>query len=384
MRMRRLIIIIVVLVIVAVVVCVGGSQIANRMAPNLGTPAPATTPTALQVVIKARGEVVPAEQEQVSFRSGGIVDQVLAAEGDVVEAGALLAVLDTSDLAAAMQNAEDVLALQEASLTKLKVPATEEDIAAAEAELASAQATLTDLLALPDEEAIDLARIALEQARNSLWSAQVQRDSLPAGPSRKQAEAVVANAELAVRIAEIEYEQAQKGADATQLAAARSRVAQAQATLSKLKAGPSEEDLRAAELAVQQAENQLDQARWSPDEVELRAPFSGTLVSFDLHEGDFVTAGAPVATLADLSEFVVKTTDLDEWGVARIAADQPVKLVFTAFEDKTLYGTVTDIAEQPTTLSTGDVAYAVTIALDDQDPELRWGMTARVEFEEAE
>ena len=384
MRMRRLIIIIVVLAIVAVAVCVGGGQIARKMAPSLGTPTPEATPTALQTIIKARGEVQPAQQEQASFRASGTVAQVLVAEGDVVEEGEPLAVLDTADLEAAVQNAEDALALQEASLAKLKVPAAEEDITAAEAELASAQAALADLLALPDEEAIELARIALEQARNSLWSAQVQRDSLPGSPARKQAEAAVANAELAVRIAEIEYERAQKGADATQLAAARSRVAQAQATLAKLKAGPSEEDLHAAKLAVQQAEHQLEQARWSPDEVELRAPFSGTLVSFDLHEGDFVTAGAPVATLADLSEFVVKTTDLDEWGVARIAVDQPVKLVFTAFEDKTLSGTVTDIASQPTTLPAGDVAYTVTIALDRQDPELRWGMTARVEFEEAE
>jgi len=384
MRMRRLIIIVVVLAVVAVVVCVGGGQIARRMVPNIGTPTPATTPSALQAVIKARGQVLPAHQMQVSFRTSGIVGQVLVAEGDVVEKGELLAVLDTTDLEAAVQNAEDAVALQEAALAQLKVPPAEEDVAAAEAELASAQAALADLLALPDEEAVEMARLALEQARNSLWSAQSQRDAIPTGgPFRNQAEAAVANAELAVRIAEIEYAQAQKGADATQLADARSRIAQARATLAKLRAGPSTEEIRAAELAVQQVQHQLDQARQALNDVELRAPFSGTLVSFDLHEGDLVTAGAPVATLADLNEFIVKTTDLDEWGAARISVGQPVKLVFTAFDDKTLSGTVTEIAAQPTTLATGDVAYTVTIALAQQDPELRWGMTARVEFEEA-
>ncbi|MCR4407319.1 MAG: efflux RND transporter periplasmic adaptor subunit [Anaerolineae bacterium] len=382
MKMRRLIIIIVALAVIAVVVCVGGGQIASRMVPNIGTPTPVTTPVALQAIIKARGQVLPVRQGKVSFRTSGIVGQVLVAEGDVVEEGRLLAVLDTTNLNAAVQNAEDAVALQEAALAKLKVPPAEEDIAAAEAELASAQAALSDLLALPDEEAIELARIALEQARNSLWSAQSQRDAIPSGgPLRNQAEAAVANAELAVRVAEIEYQRAQKGADAKELAAARARVAQARATLAKLKAGPNAEELRAAELAVQQVQHQLDQARQALDDVELRAPFSGTLVSFDLREGDLVAAGAPVATLADLSEFVVETTDLDEWGVARIAVGQPVKLVFTAFDDKTLSGKITKIAAQPTTLATGDVAYTVTIALDKQDPELRWGMTARVEFE---
>lgn len=384
MRMRRLIIIVVVLVVVVVVVCIGGSQIASRMVPNMGTPTPATTPATLQAIIKARGQVLPARQEQVSFHISGIVGQVLVAEGDVVEEGQVLAVLDTTNLDAAVQNAEDAVALQEATLAKLKVPPAEEDIAAAEAELASAQAALADLLALPDEEAIELARIALEQARNSLWSAQSQRDAIPAGgPLRNQAEAAVANAELAVRVAEIEYQRAQKGTDTAQLAAARARVAQARATLAKLQAGPSAEESRAAELAVQQVQHQLEQARQALNDVELRAPFSGTLVNFDLHEGDLVTAGVPVATLADLNELVVETTDLDEWGAARISVGQSVKLVFTAFDDKTLSGTVTKIAHQPTTLATGDVAYTVTIALDQQDAELRWGMTARVEFEEA-
>lgn len=384
MRMRRLIIIVVVLAVVAVVVCIGGSQIAKKMVPNIGTPTPVSTPAALRAIIKARGQVLPARQEQVSFHISGIVGQVLVAEGDVVEKGQLLAVLDTTNLDATVQNAEDAVALQEATLAKLKVPPAEEDIAAAEAELASAQAALADLLALPDEEAIELARIALEQARNSLWSAQSQRDAIPAGgPLRNQAEAAVANAELAMRVAEIEYQRAQKGADATQLAAARARVAQARATLAKLRAGPSAEEIRAAELAVQQVQHQLEQARQALNDVELRAPFSGTLVGFDLHEGDLVSAGMPVATLASLNEFIVETTDLDEWGVARIAVGQPVKLVFTAFDDKTLSGTVTEIAHRPITLATGDVAYTVTITLDKQDPELRWGMTARVEFEEA-
>jgi len=35
-------------------------------------------------------------------------------------------------------------------------------------------------------------------------------------------------------------------------------------------------------------------------------------------------------------------------------------------------------------LPTGDVAYKVTIALDEFDPQLRWGMSVRVEFEKLE
>jgi multidrug resistance efflux pump len=60
---------------------------------------------------------------------------------------------------------------------------------------------------------------------------------------------------------------------------------------------------------------------------------------------------------------------------------QPARIRVNAFNDKTLTAKVTEIAGQSVLLASGDVSYPVTLVLDRQDPELRWGMTVKVEFQ---
>ena len=77
---------------------------------------------------------------------------------------------------------------------------------------------------------------------------------------------------------------------------------------------------------------------------------------------------------------LVQTTDLDEFGTARVKIGQPATIRVNAFNDKTLTGKVSEIASQSVLLASGDVSYPVTILLDAQDPDLRWGMTVKVTF----
>jgi len=59
---------------------------------------------------------------------------------------------------------------------------------------------------------------------------------------------------------------------------------------------------------------------------ELRAPFSGIIGKLDLKKGRIHSAGTTVATLADLSEWQIETTDLTD----TIARDTD----FTCFHDE--------------------------------------------------
>jgi hypothetical protein len=104
------------------------------------------------------------------------------------------------------------------------------------------------------------------------------------------------------------------------------------------------------------------------------------VVEVAFEEGEMVPTGAPFITVADLAELRVETTDLDEWGAVDVQVGQAVRITVNAFEDKILSGQVTAIASRGTLLNTGDTAYKVTIALDEQDSSLRWGMTTKVEF----
>ena len=89
-----------------------------------------------------------------------------------------------------------------------------------------------------------------------------------------------------------------------------------------------------------------------------------------------------VLTLADLSRLEVETTDLSERDVPLIAVGRPATVLVQASNEQ-ITGRVAAIAPQSTIVG-GDVVYAVTIALDDQPADLRWGMTVDVEIEGGE
>ena len=93
---------------------------------------------------------------------------------------------------------------------------------------------------------------------------------------------------------------------------------------------------------------------------------------------DVARPGAPAVTLVDLSTLRVETTDLDEWAAAQVSEGGEATIVFTAFDDKTLNGTITGMALRGEKLPAGDVVYRVIIELDEPDPELQWGMTVRI------
>jgi multidrug resistance efflux pump len=254
------------------------------------------------------------------------------------------------------------------------------EIAVRMAEISYLQAQNADAT----EEVIAAAKASVAAAEAGVINAQAQVADVD--DQVAQAEAAVAQAEATVIQAEAGVSQAEAGASQAEASAlqAEASVSQAQAALDRLRAGPDELAVAQVALSVRQAEAELERARTCLLDVEIHAPFDGTISAIDMEEGDPITAGAPVVTVADLSGWKVETEDLDEWGVTLIATEEAVKLVFTAFDDKTLSGHIEAIDLNPTELPTGDVAYKVTIALDEFDPALRWGMSVRAEFQKSE
>lgn len=114
--------------------------------------------------------------------------------------------------------------------------------------------------------------------------------------------------------------------------------------------------------------------------AELRAPHAGVITSLDLKASEYATSGQPVLTLADISKWLVKTSDLTEIDVINIEEGQPVTVKLDAMPDKEFKGNVLSIS-QSYSENQGDVVYEVTILLTDIDPSMRWGMTAVVTFE---
>jgi multidrug resistance efflux pump len=124
----------------------------------------------------------------------------------------------------------------------------------------------------------------------------------------------------------------------------------------------------------------VDAAQVALDNQTLTAPFAGTVADVTVELGEIVSPGVPAAIVADLSGWLVETTDLTELDVVAVAVDQTADVRADALPDDVFTGVVTDIASDAEEVR-GDITYRVTLRLDDDAEaleKLRWGMTVFV------
>ncbi len=103
-------------------------------------------------------------------------------------------------------------------------------------------------------------------------------------------------------------------------------------------------------------------------------------MTLDVDQGEIATPGLAVLRLADTANWQVETTDLTELNIANVAEGMPVTMTFDAISGLELPGKVTAIKPFGESKQ-GDIVYTVVITPDQQDPRLRWNMTAKVTIE---
>lgn len=381
--MKRFIII---LVILGVVVGAGwlvlsrASQMrANAASTSLDTAQ--VTRGAIDLAVAATGSLVPNRQTTLALGTSGTVSEVLVSKGERVTAGQVLARLDTTDIELSIRQAEISLKNAEASLARASKGPSEEDLAAARAALAAAQANLADLTSGPSETDLRQAELAVDQAKNSLWAAQSNRDVINANPAahpgtKSQAEAQVLNAEIQVELAQMNLEKLQGAVKWSTRQNAASQLAQAQASLARLESSPSPEDIAIAQGQVDQAKLNLEIARRRLDDAVLTAPFAGVLADWRLSVNDTVVPSSPAGVLVDDSAYYIDVS-IDETEVGSLVAGQKVTILFDAFPTTPLTGSVGEIGVVGTPAQ-GIVYYNVRINLPQTDLPLRPSLTASV------
>jgi len=383
--MRRAVLIVVILAVV-----VGGSiwgygAFSGEKAAKLpeGIETGEVTRGDITALVSATGSIAPEARTSVVFRASGEVREVLVERGDQVKKGQILARLDVRALEIAVAQAELAMRISELQLARLEADPSEEDLAAALASVASAEENLDVLLDAPTERDVELAKLSVDQAMNSLWSAQASRDSTAGSPISSagavaSAEGGVANAEIAVRLAEIQYEQTLGGASEQAIKAAETQLAQARASLSKLRGGPSAEDLEMASLQVEQSRLSLESTLLRMEDATITAPFDAVVVDVGLREGEMASPSGPAIVLVDVSHFHTDVF-IDELDIGRIEVGQEVSLELDAFLGEELKGQITHI-DAIGTASQGLVTYKVTIDVGSPSLPVKPDMTAGVKI----
>jgi len=120
----------------------------------------------LTLGVSATGQVEPRTQAELAFPApSGRVAKVLVNEGDTVQAGDTLIVLDSRQLEAARAAAAANLAVAQADLQALRDGATPQQIAEAQAQVQAAAGTLTQTQGSVTSADIAAARASLVEAR---------------------------------------------------------------------------------------------------------------------------------------------------------------------------------------------------------------------------
>ncbi|MGC8779925.1 MAG: HlyD family secretion protein, partial [Anaerolineae bacterium] len=249
----------------------------------------------ITAVVSASGTVLPERQTNLAFQTGGVIVKVAVQVGDLVQAGQVLAQLDTADLELALRQAQVGLRQAEAQLQQLKAGPNPVDVASARAALASAQAAYQQLLAGTDADRLAAARAQVEQARVALEQAQQAYDKVKdvPGVGMMPQSLQLQQATINYETAQANYRVASRGADQAQLAAAQAQVAQAQAALDRLLRGPTKEQLDVAQAGVDQAQLAVEQAQRRLDNARLVAPWDGIVTAVNIVEGAWAQPGAP-------------------------------------------------------------------------------------------
>ena len=139
-------------------------------------------------------------------------------------------------------------------------------------------------------------------------------------------------------------------------------------------------DLRLAQADIELAEATLTGAQTALRQTELRSPIAGTVASIAISPGELAFAGTTVITVADMSSWLIETTDVSELEVVRIAVGDTVDLTFAALPNLVLSGRVDRIQVRGTGES-GQVQFAVVIRPDEHLSRLRWNMSVQVRIE---
>jgi len=349
---------------------------------------------------------IEATQANLAFQVAGRVKEVRIDEGQTVEAGQLLAVLDRDSFLASrdqalanLMRAEETLKQMD-TLLELNRQALPAEVERAQAAVQTLQAQLRELETGYRNQEVQQARLALEETRIAM--AEARKDQIRYAQlfqrkviAERDKDAIDLKYETAVK----EYERAQQayallkeGSRPESIQAGRSRLREAQAALKLARSNlknieVTEKEVQAARAQVQAARAALELAEIQLGYTELRAPFEGVIVSRNVEPGEVATIGQEVISIADLSEVDLKIF-VDETEIGRVKPGQRVDVKIDTFADKTYPGKVAFISPEgeftPKIIQTRKervkLVYLVKIKIPNPDFELKTGMPADAWF----
>ncbi|MGP8260628.1 MAG: HlyD family secretion protein [Acidobacteriaceae bacterium] len=314
-----------------------------------------STPALPASIVAVSGRI-EGDDSAVASKTTGRILEVRVREGDSVNAGDIIAVLDDAQIRAREAQAQAALSGAEAKgdaarqqiavlqqqldQSQLQVGQskfdTEGRVNQAQADLAAAQSDLAQQKAAYQIAAFDKDAYT----RLAKTGAVSVRQGLQAAATADQQEAAVAAAQRRVEAAQAELTTAQgvranPGIHESQVALVRSQLAEQKAEVAN------------AAAQTQQAQAQLAEAEDNRNDLTIRAPFTGTVVTRAAEPGEVIPAGTAVITLLDLTKVYLRGF-VPEGEIGKVKVGQPARVYLDSNPQKPVDAYVSRIDPQAT------------------------------------
>jgi HlyD family secretion protein len=298
---------------------------------------------------------VEATEVRVAADVGGRLLEVKVAEGDRVNAGDVVARLDTADADIALRRAQAERDQAQAQLALLRAGSRAEDVRQAQSQAQAAQADVKAAQADADAAAADVERFENLLRANA--------------GSVKQRDDAVTRRDVAQARARGAQERAQAAAD----------------TLARVRAGARPQEIDAARARVAALDAQIATVEKAVNDAVVKAPASGIVTSKILHTGEMAAPRAPIVVLTDL-EHAWANVYVDERLVPQLRIGQAATLVTDA--GQRLPGTITFISPKaeftPRNVQTAEerskLVYRIKVTADNRDGVLKPGMPVEADL----
>ena len=291
--------------------------------------APALPPGVIAVSGRIEGD-----DAAVAAKTSGRIREIGVREGDSVEAGQVIAVLDDDQIRAREQQAQAAVRQAEArarvaehQITVLQEQLRQSELSVdqarldvqgrvdeAEARLAAAEAQLVQAEASYAQARWD------RDAFNQLWERRLiaEQEARRAQSTEQGQAAVVAAARRQVEAARgavvtARANRVNPAIRSSQVAAVNGQILQARA------------DIASAQADAERARAQLDEARANRRDLQIVAPFAGTVATRTAEPGEVVTPGTPIVTMVNLGQVYLRAF-VPGGDIGRVRIGQPARV----------------------------------------------------------
>ncbi len=338
---------------------------------------------------------IEATTVNLSFQIPGLMIKRLARQGEFIRKREVVALLDTSLFKKQIAEQKADVRAAKWALKELLRGSRTEDIAQAKALEQQKRFALKELLRGSRTEDIARAREAAVQAKVSMLRAeseyhrekQLYLQGFISAQDEINERASYRTALMDYRQAEEYYKEVLKGPRIEDIQQAEQALKQAEENYKEVLKGPRIEVIQQARANLKAAEALLAQSEINLGYATLRSPLSGIVLSRDSEAGEYLYAGTPVVTAANLSQVWLRGY-VDEADLGKIKYHEPAEVMTDTYPGKVFKGWVAFISSEaeftPKTVQTRrertTLVYRVRIDVNNPGFVLKPGMPAEAKL----